>query len=118
MPESAVTRGPGRAWAAKAAVTLAQLAQHVLFSQTDTPPGTVRAILQVCCPHIADAAERARLWDEYLAAVKQEGDILDGLIGWADVDPELTCQDRTQAATDIAVEMSRQALEALTGARS
>lgn len=107
-----------KALAAKAAVTLAHLAQHVLDSETDTPEGTVRAVVHACCPHIASPKERDRLWDEYLDAVKQESDLLDGVITWREIDDELTCPEPTAAAIDIAVEMSRQALEALVGTGS
>ena len=115
-PTALVPSVRDKAEATKAAVTLAQLAQHVLDATTEVRPESfITAVVRACCPHITSGAERMRLWREYLAAVKQESDLLDGLIGWADVDPELTCVDRTQAAIDIAVEMSKQALEALVG---
>ena len=101
---------------AKAAVTLAQLAQHVLDSKTEVRPESfIAAVVRACCPQITSGSERMRLWAEYVAAVKLESDLLDGLIGYQQVDDSLTCIDRTQAAIDIAVERSRLALEALTG---
>jgi len=99
-------------------VVLAQHAQGLADATTECPEYVTHAIVWACCPHLDDDAERMRLWAEYAAAVKQESDLLAGVIGWQDVDPELTCPDRTQAAIDMAVEMSRQALEALTGRQS
>ena len=105
-----------KAEAAKAAVTLAQLAQHVLDCRTEVRPESfIAAVVRACCPQGMTRPERTRLWEEYLAAVKQKSDLLDGLIGYQQVDDSLTCIDRTQAAIDIAVERSRAALEALVG---
>lgn len=113
----AATAPPTRASAdaAKAAATLSRLASAVLDEATEVRQDRVTAIVRHSCPHIRDAGERMRLWGEYLAAVKQESDLLDGLITWMDVDPEINTIDRTQDAIDMAVEMSRQALEQLTG---
>lgn len=104
-----------KADALKAAQTLAQLAQHVLDSSTEVDPVMVRAVVRACCPGHLSLSERMRLWEDYLAAVKQESELLDGVITWQQVDPEITATDRTQAAIDIAVEISKQALEALVG---
>ena len=61
-------------------------------------------LLDLVCPELHNDSRLPDLWDTFLGEIA----LLDGINGepwaaevsWADVNPELTCPDRTEAARD------------------
>jgi hypothetical protein len=81
---------------------LEQLAERVAFSWQDTvTEEEVCRRLARCAHHSLTVEEHNDLFDEHVAALRRLNDLDLGVIGWADVNENLTVPDRTAAAREI-----------------
>lgn len=101
----------------KRAWCMARLARQVVTGITEVPGSTIRAMVRACSP-IQDPGERMKAWALYLDAYEAEHRICEGVIGWRDIDDELTCPERTAVAIDIACQRTAERLAVLLGDES
>jgi hypothetical protein len=81
---------------------LEKLADQVAFGWPDTvTEEEVCRRLARCAHHSLTSEECNELFDEHVTALRRLNDLELGIIGWADVNENLTVPDRTAAAREI-----------------